>query len=83
MAAVVLGVGYVLVFRVEIALALQERFAEAASWKPPSEDPEYYEDMRPHRRAVFRLGGSVVLAVGAMLLAMWIYGTFVLGPPPQ
>lgn len=83
LALVLLGVGYVFVFRVERALSLQERYAEAASWKPPSEDPDHYEDTREHRQGVFQMGGGVLLAVGTLLLAVSIYGTFFVESFPQ
>lgn len=70
-----LGIGYVFVFRVETAVAFQRRYAEALSSTPPSENPEYYEETYEHRRAVFQLGGGVLLAVGTVLLAMVVYGT--------
>ncbi|AXG06004.1 hypothetical protein DU500_05850 [Haloplanus rubicundus] len=70
-----LGLGYVFAFRVETALAVQRRYAEALSSMPPSEHPDYYEDTREHRTWVFRLGGAVLLGVGAVLLSMVVYGT--------
>ena len=70
-----LGLGYVCAFRVETALAVQRRYAEALSSMPPSEQPEYYEDTREHRAWVFRMGGVVLLGVGTVLLSMVVYGT--------
>ncbi|QKY20187.1 hypothetical protein B4589_007260 [Halolamina sp. CBA1230] len=70
-----LGVGAVLAFRVERALALQERFAEWISWVPPSENPAYYDDTREYREWTFRFGGAVLLVVGCLLLAVAVYGT--------
>jgi hypothetical protein len=67
--------GYTFVFRVEAATALQRRYAESLSSTPPSENPEYYEETYEHRKAVFRLGGVVLLVVGLFLLAMVVYGT--------
>ncbi|WP_239524391.1 hypothetical protein [Halogeometricum borinquense] len=64
------------VFRVETALAVQEKYAEAASSTPPSENPEYYEETHEHRRWTFHLGGMVLLAAGALLIAAAVYGTF-------
>jgi hypothetical protein len=72
---ILLGIGYVLAFRVETAIAFQRRYAEALSSIPPSENPEHYEETYEHRRAVFRLGGTVLLVVGGCLLAMVVYGT--------
>lgn len=83
LAVVFLGVGYVFTFRVEAALAIQERYAEAVSWNPPSEAPGHYENTREHREGVFRLGGGVLLAVGALLLAVSTYGTFFVESFPQ
>lgn len=83
LALVLLGVGSVFVFRVETALNFQERYAEAVSWKPPSEDPAHYEDTREHRQGIFQIGGVVLLAVGTMLLAVSIYGTFFLESFPR
>ncbi|WP_135821484.1 hypothetical protein [Halostella litorea] len=80
-ALALLGLGYALAFRVETALALQERYAESVSWKPPSEDPEHYEDLREQRAWTFRLGGAVLLAVGTFLLAVTLYGTFFAASP--
>ena len=57
--------------------------AEAASWKPPSEDPDHYEDTHEHRQGVFQMGGGVLLAVGTLLLAVSIYGTFFVESFPQ
>ena len=68
-------IGYVFVCRIKMAMAFQRRYAEAVSSTPPSENPEYYEETYEHRKAVFRLGGVVLLAVGAFLLAMVVYGT--------
>lgn len=78
-----LGVGYVFTFHVETALAFQERYAETVSWRPPSENPEYYEDTREHQRGIFQLGGVVLLAVGALLLVVSMYGTFFVESFPQ
>lgn len=76
-ALVLLSLGSALAFRVEAALSLQRRYAEAASSTPPSENPDYYEETRDHRKGVFQLGGVVLLLVGAGLLAMWTYGALV------
>ncbi|WP_121821989.1 hypothetical protein [Halostella salina] len=73
LALLTLGVGCVFAVRAEVALALQERFAEAVSWKPPSENPEYYDDLRERREWVFRFGGTVLLVVGTLLLAASVY----------
>jgi len=70
-----LGIGGVFVLRTEVALAYQERYAEALSSTPPSENPGYYAETREHRKWVFRLGGAVLAAVGAVLLAVSVYGT--------
>jgi hypothetical protein len=70
-----LTLGYVFAVRVETALALQRRYAEALSSMPPSEHPDYYEDTREHRTWVFRMGGAVLLGVGAVLLSLVVYGT--------
>jgi uncharacterized membrane protein YiaA len=75
LALALLGIGYIFAVRVETALAVQERYAESASSLPPSENPEYYEDSREHRVWVFRLGGTVLLVVGVLLLATAVYGT--------
>jgi hypothetical protein len=77
-----LTLGYVLAFRVETALAVQRRYAEALSPMPPSAQPDYYEDTREHRVWVFRLGGAVLLGVGALLLSMVAYGTLLVGSGP-
>lgn len=82
-ALVLLGIGYALVFRVETALAFQRRYAEAVSSTPPSEHPEYYEETSEHRKGVFWIGGAVLLAVGASLLAMAVYGEFLAGSFPS
>jgi len=74
-----LSLGFVLAFRVETALAFQRRYAEALSSTPPSENPDYYEETYEHRKAVFRMGGSVLLAVGVSLFAMVVYGLFFVG----
>lgn len=83
LALLILGTGYVFTLRVETALALQERYAEAISWKPPSDDPAYYDEMRTHRREVFQFGGGVLLVVGGLLLAVAIYATLFVGYLPQ
>ena len=77
-----LGLGYVFAFRVETALAVQRRYAEALSSMPPSEHPDYYADTREHRAWVFRLGGVVLLGVGAVLLSMVVYGTLFVASGP-
>jgi hypothetical protein len=77
-----LTLGYVFAFRVETALAVQRRYAEALSSMPPSERPEYYADTREHRAWVFRLGGAVLLGVGAVLLSLVAYGTLVIASRP-
>lgn len=77
-----LGLGSVLVFRVEAAMAFQRRYAEALSSTPPSENPEYYQETYGHRKAVFRLGGTVLLVVAASVLATAAYGLFFAGPGP-
>ncbi|WP_089820961.1 hypothetical protein [Halogranum amylolyticum] len=74
-ALILLGIGYVFAFRVETAIAFQLRYAEALSSIRPSENPEYYEETYEHRKGVFRVGGTVLLVVGAFLLAMVVYGT--------
>ena len=79
---ILLGTGYLFVFRVEKAIALQRRYAEALSSIPPSENPEYYVETYDHRKAVFRLGGGVLLAVGVVLLAIMAYGTVVVDSSP-
>lgn len=83
LAVVFLGSGYVCIVRVEMAPAFQEQAAEAISWRPPSEDPEYYKDTQEHRQGVFQLGGGVLLTVGALLLAVSIYGTFFVDSFPR
>jgi len=69
-----LALGYVCACRVETALAVQRRYAEALSSMPPSEHPKYYEDTREHRAWVFRLGGAVLLGVGTVLRSLVAYG---------
>lgn len=80
--SILLGIGYLLVFRVEKAIAFQRRYAEALSSTPPSENPEFYEETYDHRKAVFRLGGGVLLAVGVFLLMIMVYGTVVVDSSP-
>ena len=82
LALTLLGLGYVFAFRVERAIAFQRRYAEALSSTPPSENPEYYEETYEHRKGVFRIGGAVLLAVGVLVLAMAVYGTFFVGSSP-
>jgi hypothetical protein len=70
-----LTLGYVFAFRVETALAVQRQYAEALSSMPPSEHPDYYDDTHEPRTWAFRLGGVVLLGVGAVLLSLVAYGT--------
>lgn len=79
---ILLGVGYLFAFRVEKAIAFQRRYAESLSSTPPSENPEFYEESYGHRKAVFRLGGGVLLAVGVFLLTILVYGTVVVDASP-
>ena len=83
LALAILSVGYLFAFRVERAIAFQERYAEAISWKTPSEDPAYYEETREHRWKVFQLGGGVLLSVGTLLFTVSMYATFFVESFPQ
>lgn len=83
LALAMLAVGYVMAFRADRALAVQERYAERVSWRPPSEDPEYYEATRSHRAWVLRLGGGVLLVVGSLLFAVSVYATVFVDSFPQ
>jgi hypothetical protein len=78
-----LGAGYLFAFRVETALAIQRRYAEAVSWKRPSDDPAYYQETRDHRKGIFQLGGGVLIVVGALLLAVSVYATVFAESFPQ
>jgi hypothetical protein len=50
-----------------------ERAAERLSWAPPSEHPDYYEETRVNRIWTSRFGGTVLLFVGSLLLAVAVY----------
>lgn len=83
LAVVLFSTGYLFTVQVETALAVQERYAETVSWKPPSNNPEYYDDLREHRLWVFRLGGVALLVVGTLLLVVALYATFFVESFPQ
>lgn len=74
----ILALGAGLAFRAGTAIRVQERLAERISWAPPSDHPDYYDDTREHRLWTFRFGGTVLLVVGACLLAVAAYATLFL-----
>jgi hypothetical protein len=67
------GLGYVFVFRTEIALSAQERFAETLSSTPPSENPTFYANTEAYRSRVFRLGGVVLGLFGVALVTVAVF----------
>lgn len=83
LAVVLISTGYLFTVQTETALAFQERYAATVSWKSPSGNPEYYDDMREHRLWIFRLGGVALLVVGTLLLVVAVYATFFVESFPQ
>ncbi|WP_276258314.1 hypothetical protein [Haloglomus litoreum] len=77
LSAAVLATGLALLLRPERAIEYQERYAARVGSVGPEDNPSYYDRTRADRRETFLLGGLVLSLVGGALLAVTVYGAFV------